>query len=272
MKENGISPGNPTSSKYSLPVFENYRRILSAEAEGKPAPQLLPVKNTSPDHMTSTKPSQQQHIQNQQSSTGFSQNSQNAYAKSGKKREFTDEELGWDSWGSDKMTSSSKGSRDPLESYYAAAAAQEHQQQQQQRTNGISNMKSEPQNAFFVDPALSKPIIPKSQRTFAPVESDGWGNGGGGEDGGDGPHELRNKDGRVVAMSYDGGASNGSASQSNFGDFFGQSWTKMSNFAKNVYDNSPSQANLADYWSKITNVAKNVASVNIFIIKEIFCF
>ena len=257
LKEHNIPSGNPTSAKYSMPVFENYRRILSAEAEGKPVPQLLPLTSantaTSPDPHTSSKAQYSQSTTPSRSpSSSVSPNSGNSGSKRGKK-ELTDEELGWDSWGAAPKTA--QKAQDPLESYYAAAAVQQQQQQQTQKTSTFSHQ-SQPENAFFNDSALSKPIIPKSQRTFAPVD-DGFGGNS------DGPHELKNKDGRVVAMSYDGGMGNNNNNNGgNFGDFLGQSWTKMSNFAKNVYDNSPSQANLADYWAKFTNAAKNVATVN----------
>lgn len=268
LKEHNIPSGNPTSAKYSMPVFENYRRILSAEAEGKPIPQLLPLTtNTNTNTNTSSNPAtssrsqypQQMTSSSRSPSTSVSPNSANSAPKRGK-RELTDEELGWDSWGAAPQTASK--AQDPLESYYAAAAVQQQQQQQQRDQKGSTfSHQSQSENAFFNDSALSKPIIPKSQRTFAPVD-DGFGSGNS-----DGPHELKNKDGRVVAMSYDGGmGSNGGSNGGgggNFGDFLGQSWTKMSNFAKNVYDNSPSQANLADYWTKFTNAAKNVATVNI---------
>lgn len=278
MKEHGIAPGNPTSAKYSMPVFENYRRILSAEAEGKPAPQLLPLTSTVTSSMTSSSSSPLPPSSSPSSSSSSSLPSSSVSPNMGNgstprlgkknKKELTDEELGWDSWGAGPKTSGTGKAQDPLASYYTAAAIQQQQQQQQHGQNQQQKQKQrkEEEGAFFTDSALSKPIIPKSQRTFAPVEDGGWGssssssssnNGGSG----DGPHELRNKDGRVVAMSYDGGAS-ASASQGGFGDVLGQSWAKMSTFAKNVYDNSPSQANIADYWAKITNAAKNVATVN----------
>lgn len=78
---------------------------------------------------------------------------------------------------------------------------------------------------------LHKKPIPRSQRTFVPADNQSFTPSASRN----GAYELRNASGRVVAMSYDGGAGNtGSSGGYNGGGLIEQGWERLSSLAKNV--------------------------------------
>ena len=78
---------------------------------------------------------------------------------------------------------------------------------------------------------LHKKPIPRSQRTFVPADNQSFTP----SSSRNGAYELRNASGRVVAMSYDGGAGNtGSSGGYNGGGLIEQGWERLSSLAKNV--------------------------------------
>lgn len=277
MEENGIPQGNPSSRKYSAKAFDEYRKMISMEADAalglnppksnskvvKPKTKKQSVQPTKPKttSLTSSKSPSVTMTSSKSPSVGLTSSkspsitmpapSSSTSTKKSTKRpviyttEEEDEELkrnlsegpkansigddddddfGWDSLDSDdafkptatttkasdfssenapKPTVSKSKSTQPTTKKSAQTAVKPKTKTVKSKATGTSGTTTT--YKYNSADQLHKKPIPKSERTFVPVEDTSSSMSGG-------PKQYKNAQGRVVAMSYDGGVGSTSPS------------------------------------------------------------